>query len=153
MAGLQILQADMAKSLVDHGHLLLIPECGLFLQVWSGVLLQEDLREVHQPDVAVLGHLMPHPLLKERSLSVQGLLDLALSHPRLWRPGHLLPDLPAVDIIPVGYDDPVTIPSLFNCGHNLLNRPFHSCHPAFPVVEWKGRVGRLVFAQSWNLLS
>ena len=116
MSGLQILQLDMAEGLVDDLHRLLVAEGSLFLQVRPGVLLQEDLREVHQP-VAVLGQLVSHPLFKECGLSVQGLLDLPLRHPRLRRPCHLLADLLAVDVVPIGHDDPVALASLFNCGH------------------------------------
>ena len=71
----------------------------------------------HQPDVAVLGDLMAHALLEEGGLSVQRLLDLTLGHAGIRCPGHLLADLLPVDIVPVGYDDPVAIPSFFNCGH------------------------------------
>ena len=117
VSGLQILQLDMAEGLVDDLHRLLVAEGSLFLQVRPGVLLQEDLREVHQPDVAVLGQLVSHPLFKECGLSVQGLLDLPLRHPRLRRPCHLLADLLAVDVVPIGHDDPVALASLFNCGH------------------------------------
>ena len=127
MAGLQVLQLDMADGPIDYSHLLFISEGGSFLQVGPSILLQKDLRKIHQPDVAVLGHLMPHPLLEERGLPVQGLLDLALGHARLRRPGHLLPDLLAADIISIGHSDPVAVPPFFNCGHNLIK-------PLFPFL-------------------
>lgn len=140
--GLQVLQLDMAERLVDPLHLLRVAKGGLLLQVRPGILVQEDLREVHQPDVAVLGDLMAHPLLEESGLPVQRLLDLTLGHAGIRRPGHLLADLLPVDIVPVGHDDPVAVPSFFNCGRiNIASSIL--ANPASRVVEWKGKVGSL----------